>query len=562
MTKTSNSSTSQKTKKSTSPRRFLSLMQKIGKSLLFPIAMLPFAAILLRMGAAIPQTGFDDAHVLTSVGTQFSGFIASLFLAIGNGVFGPALPFLFAIGVGFGMTKDQRGEAAITAFSVMIIFTILMSAKGGTFGGSDFVDRIYGSMHLNGGSGFHGVFGNAYNSILASNVFVGLVAGGLVAFLYNKFNGLELPSILGFFSGRRLIPVVSFIVTMFLGLVFAIVWPWFGVGLYYLGKGLGEAQGSHWGNAGVMGIFGFVNRLLIPFGLHHTINTPLWFSSVGGTQAGIDGDINIFSAAPALGNHSGTFQTGFFPTMMFGLPALAAAIWYNANGNQQKAKVASLFFGSALVSFFTGITEPIEFSFLFIAPALFLTHAILTGLFGFIVGAFGIQLGFGFSAGLVDYALSIPKSLDIIAANKSGFEAVMANPAWIWVIGAAEAATYFFVTNFVIKKWNISTPGRGEGEFSDEKLGSVVTVGGNSNVSKYHKDATTILKAVGGADNIISLSNCATRLRFVLKDNSKVDSAKIKTTTAMGQMKVADGYQVIMGPTVEMYANEIQDLIN
>ena len=571
MTKTT---TSMKKKKSYSnpslPKRAFALLQKMGKSLLFPIAMLPIAAIFLRLGAALPKD------------TEFSAFVGGIVDAIGNAVFGFALPFLFAIGIAFGMSKDQRGEAAIVGFAVMVLLTALLSANiPATYAGKpvvtnsitktapvslaglDFVNKIYHGMTLNGGPGFHGIFGGAYNSILANNVFLGIFAGAMTAFIYNRFNGIEMPSVLGFFSGRRLVPVLAILSLTLLGLVWAMIFPWIGVGLFYMGKGMGTAQGNRFANAGIMGAYGFVNRMLIPFGLHHTINIPLWFTEVGGTFAGKSGDINIFAQAPAVTaagvNPAGTFQSGFFPVMMFGLPAMALAFYYTAKNKTQKARVASLFAGSALVSFFTGITEPIEFTFMFLAPQLYVFHAILTGFSGIIVGLMGIQVGFGFSAGLIDYVLSIPKSIEIANA-KGGADAVLSNPAWLVPIGIGTGAAYFFGSKFMIKKFNISTPGRGENLLQAESEEKIVNVAKGE--TKYTADAKAILKAVGGKSNVKSLGNCATRLRFVLKDNTKVDKAAIGKTKAMGSMKVTGGYQVIMGPTVEMYANEIQSLMN
>lgn len=552
-------------------KRAFAQLQKLGKSLLFPIAMLPMAAIFLRLGAAIPGD------------TEFSKAVSDVFMTIGNGVFGDAMPFLFAIGIAFGMSKDQRGEAAIVGFSVMIIMTIMLSRTDnvaaidtnitnahtfqGVFGSVDIVDKIYHGMTLNGGSGFSGLFlGGKYNAILANNVFTGIFAGSLVAYIYNRFNGIELPSVLGFFSGRRLVPVMALMTTAFAGILYAIVFPWFGAGIYYIGKGMGEAQGSHWGNAGVMGAFGIMNRLLIPFGLHHVINTPLWFTSVGGDWGGKAGDLNIFAGAPAALydakgvitsiNPSGTFQSGFFPVMMFGLPALAAAIWFNAKGEGQKAKVASLFAGSALVSFFTGITEPIEFSFMFLAPALYGLHAILTGLIGFVVGAFGIQLGFGFSAGLIDYVLSIPKSVDIASAiseTKGSFAGTMANPGWIWVIGAGTAAAYFFSANFMIKKLNLNTPGRGTNLMGETSEGGKQQVAGGSTAR-----AQKYVKALGGYGNITNYAHCATRLRYDIVDPSKVDDKALQAAGAFGVAHPSKTHvQVIVGPTVEIVNNEI-----
>ena len=264
-------------------KRAFALLQRVGKSLLFPIAMLPIAAIFLRLGAAIPGD------------TEFSSFVGQLFLTIGDAVFGTALPFLFAIGIAFGMSKDQRGEAAIVGFSVMVILTVLLSAKtsgdGVSFDGFDFVDKIYHGITLEGGPGFHTVLGGGYNAMLAGNVFTGIFAGSIVAFIYNRFNGIEMPSLLGFFSGRRLVPVLAITATAILGLIWALIFPWFGVGLHYVGKGLGEAQGSRWANGFVMFAYGIVNRLLIPFGLHHAINIPLWFSDIGGIHVDAAGDL-------------------------------------------------------------------------------------------------------------------------------------------------------------------------------------------------------------------------------------------------------------------------------
>ena len=542
-------------------KKIFGLLQRIGKALLFPIAMLPLAAIFLRIGAQMSNS------------TEFSTVIKGIFDAIGNAVFGN-LALLFAVGVAFGLSKDMRGESAITGFVVFMLLTYIM---GGTH--LDLSGHIYSGVDLGGsgkGTGFHKVFSSettpnhfkdSYDAILSGNVLMGITVGGTVAFTYNKFAGLEMPSILGFFSGRRLIPVLGLLAGTLVGIIWAILFPWVGFLLYLFSDALVSGQGNRWGNAGIMGVYGMVNRLLIPFGLHHVPNTLFWFSALGGTgtnAAGTEfaGDINVFLNAAPKGNVAGTFQSGFFPVMMFGLPALATAMWFRADGDVQKKRVAALFMGSSIVSFFTGITEPIEFSFLFLAPALFGLHAILTGVFGFITGLFGIQLGFGFSAGLIDYALSIPKSLDIISANKTGIDAVMANPAWLMVIGAGAATTYFFAGSWMIKKFNLNTPGRGTNKLGssdeDESKGKAMPAGSN----KFTKDAMAILKAVGGKSNIKELGNCATRLRFVLKDNKKVNADGIKGTKALGQMKVAGGYQVIMGPTVEMYANEIQALMD
>ncbi|NQZ29120.1 MAG: PTS transporter subunit EIIC [Mycoplasmatales bacterium] len=534
-------------------KKIMTNLSRVGKSLLFPTAMLPVAAILLRIGAQVPS------------GTEFSSFVHEILSAGGNAIFG-TLPILFAIGVGFGLSKDSRGEAAIAAFATMALIMILMSSNDKpTFGGADIVNVFYGKLKLAGGeaNGFHGVFGGSYNSILAGNVLNGVIVGSFVAYIYNKFNGIELPSILGFFSGRRLIPVLAILGGIIFGVIYAAVFPWIGYGLFKFSELLGQGTGNRYSKSAIMGVYGFVNRLCIPFGLHHIPNTLFWFQlgdfeTVTGEV--VQGDINGFLKGVPAGNTAGTFTSGFFPIMMFGLPALAVAFWFNADGDVQKKRVASLLFGSALVSFFTGITEPIEFSFMFMAPVLYGMHAILTGLFGFITGLFGIQIGFGFSAGLIDFALSIPKSMDIIHANYAdgSVQAIMANPGWLFPIGLLAATTYFSLATLLIRKFHVSAPGRG-----DNKLGAANEEEGSDEIAegdnKYTKDAKAILEGIGGPKNISSLEWCATRLRFTLKDQGIVDEAKIKATMAMGVIKVGgNGYQVIIGPKVEMMGEEIK----
>lgn len=555
----------------------LAYLQRIGKSLLFPIAMLPFAAILLRVGGQITQ-GAD--------GSDFSNFIGSLIFQTGNVVFNN-LPIIFAVGVSFGLTKDFRGEAALVGFVTIVLAQVLLSNSSGKFGGINLVDSIYGNVNfgqitnssgqLEDVIGFNALLGNDFNKIIADNVLTGFIIGIVVSIIYNKFNKVEMPTLLGFFSGRRLIPVLGFIFGLFTVILWALIFPWIGYGIFLFSIALTNATGNRYTNAGIMFAYGTINRLLIPFGLHHIPNTLFWFQlgahpSAADPTVLVNGDINIFLNGAAKGNNSGTFQSGFFAVVMFGLPALAFSFVRNAENSVQKKRVMSLLFGSALVSFFTGITEPIEFSFLFISPLLFGLHAFLTGFFGFITGLFGIQIGFGFSAGLIDYALSIPKSLEIIAANKTGADAVFANPIWIWFIGAITASVYYFGSSFLIKKYNISSPGRGknlileEGDLNYESNSNAENEISNNeykdNNSKYFKDSVKIIEGVGGKENIEILEWCATRLRFTLKDSSKLNKDLIKTTLSRGIINVGDkGVQIIIGPNVEIIGDEILTLI-
>lgn len=344
-------------------------------------------------------------------------------------------------------------------------------------------------------------------------------------------------------------------------IVWAIVFPWIGWALYEFSKALSSATQNQWAAASISGIYVFLNRLLIPFGLHHVPNTMFWFvlgEHVDSAGKVVNGDINIFLNGIAKGNTAGVFQSGFFPMMMFGLPALVGAFYWNAENKDQAKRVISLFLPSALVSFMTGITEPIEFSFMFISPLLYFVHALLSGIFSFIVGAFGIQVGFGFSAGFLDYLLSIPKSMEIIGANKTGAAAIFANPAWIFAIGLATAATYFFVAHFMIKKLDLATPGRRANILQAEEANNeanLVTTDEKSLPDNIKK----IVIGLGGWENISSYQNCVTRLRYDIVDMNKVDQAMIKASNlTMGIKVINDNHiQIIIGPKVEIINNQI-----
>lgn len=567
-------------------RIVLPYLQRIGKSLMFPIAILPFAAIFLRISELIP----DD--------TTFSLVTKTILSTIGNAVFGPVLPIIFAIGISFGLSKDQRGEAAIVGFVVMMLIQSMLSINPvydkdnnikyfsgiihNIYGKIDFGDYIIknensGDNIYDKVGGFLGLFRNKYESIIVHNIFNGMLVGILVSTIYNHFNGIELPSILAFFSGRRLIPVLGLIFGLIFGLLWALIFPWIGFSLNFLSIQMGKATNERWGNASIMGGYVFLNRMLIPFGLHHIPNTLFWFTLGEGINADnetIHGDIHIFLDGKVYyngnWNNAGTFQSGFFPFMMFGLPALSFAFYRHAQNKEQAKRVATLLTGSSLVAFFTGITEPLEFSFMFTAPILYLFHGILAGIWAFVAGAFQIQLGFGFSAGFIDFVLSIPKSLEIVNAKLNGipsenvkgiysqFDATLANPFMLIPIGILCGISYYFVVKLAIKVFNVSTPGRGNNllKNDDDSKEEIKIDGFKSN--KYTADAIKIIQSIG-LDNISNLEWCATRLRFTLVDNSKINEDVIKETMSRGQVKIGStGYQIIIGPAVEMMGNEIQ----
>ncbi|MDE7075288.1 MAG: PTS transporter subunit EIIC [Malacoplasma sp.] len=538
---------------------------RIGKALLFPIAVLPIAAILNRLAAQIP--------VNDSIGnaSEFVHFVQTVLAAAGNAVFNN-LHILFAVGVGFGLTKDNRGEAALTALVGMILLSLLMSQ-----GGANLPQQFYGGIHFpidqaavdagivqENATGFEALFGNKYDAILSNNVLNGIICGGFVAWLYNRFSNVELPKVLGFFSGRRLLPVLTILGMILVGIIYALIFPWIGWVLYQISLGLSNATSNRWANAAIAGVYGFFNRLLIPFGLHHIPNTFFWFvlgehpSVTGGM---VYGDINIFLNGIPAENNAGTFQSGFFPTMMFGLPALIYVFYRNAESKEQKQRVISTFVPLALISFLTGITEPIEFAFMFVSPLLYLFHALLTGVFAFITGAFGIQIGFGFSAGLFDYLLSIPKSMQIIDAKLasgtfSQVDAVFANPGWLIPIGVACAASYILVGDILVKKFNISTPGRGNNLINID-IGTEKNKNHNPEKGLSEKNKKIVL-GLGGWDNIENYQNCTTRLRYDIKDMSKVNESLLKEGGAMGVKRFQDHHiQVIIGPEAELVNDEI-----
>ncbi|WP_027334285.1 PTS transporter subunit EIIC [Mycoplasma elephantis] len=526
-------------------KKILNYLSELGKALMFPIAVLPIAAILMRIGAEIPTT------------TVFSKFIQAFVAAGGDIVFGN-LPILFAVGIAFGLSKENRGEAAFAGLIGMLLLMTLLKS-----GGANLVDVFYGKIQFSGakGLGFAGLLGNKYDAIMSANVLNGILVGILVSVIYNNARDIELPKVLGFFSGKRLVPVITIFSILVLSIAWALVFPWIAYIIYVLSKALGDATGNRWANAVIMGAYGFLNRLLIPFGLHHIPNNIFWFQlgeHINANKEIINGDITIFLSGIAKGNTAGTFQSGFFPVMMFGLPAMVAALYFTAEDKEQKTRVIALFGSAAAVSFLTGITEPIEFAFLFVSPLLYGIHAVLTGIFGAIVGLFGIQIGFGFSAGLIDYLLSFPKSLAIIAENYTGFEAIIRNPLWLIPIGAVTSAVYFFISFIMIKKLNLQTPGRGTGriEVEEETSTNNKVSGELSQKSKY------IVKGFGGWDNIVEYQNCSTRLRYTLKDANMIDESLLKKGGVIGIKRISDtSVQAIIGTHVENVNNEIKDHI-
>ncbi|BFK12773.1 N-acetylglucosamine-specific PTS transporter subunit IIBC [Coprococcus phoceensis] len=417
---------------------------------------------------------------------------------------------LFAIGVGVGMSEDNDGTGGLAALvSWLMITTLLSPAVVGMLKGIP-VEEV----------------APAFGKIATQ--FTGILAGLIGSTCYNKFKGTKLPSALAFFSGKRSVAIVTAGMSIVAALILFFAWPAIFGALVSFGEMIMGA-----GAIGA-GIYGFFNRLLIPFGLHHALNSVFWFDI-----AGID-DIGKFwgQIEGGVKGVTGMYQAGFFPVMMFGLPAGALAMYHTAKENKKKV-AAGLLGAAALSAFFTGVTEPLEFAFMFLAPGLYVVHALLTGITVAVVAALPVRAGFNFSAGFVDWFLS--------------FKAPMAlNPIYLLGIGLIVAVIYYVVFRIVIVKFNLKTPGR---EDDDDETKVVLA---NDNFTEV---ARIVLEGIGGKENVTSIDNCITRLRLEIKDYTKVDEKKIKSAGVAGVIRPGKtSVQVIIGTQVQHVADEFKKL--
>ena len=448
-----------------------SKVQKVGKALMTPVAVLPAAALLLRLG------------VLWNI---------PIMTASGDAIFAN-LAVIFAIGVAFGLAKNNQGVAALAGF---IGYQVMVGVAG------------------------------SINEEINMGVLAGMVAGILAGMIYNKFNDLKLPDWLGFFGGKRSVPIITSFVMIPVGILFGYIWPAIQAGF--------DAVGNWMIGAGAIGVFafGFLNRLLIPTGLHHVLNSITWFTF--GEFDGATGDLSRFFAGDPT---AGQFMTGFFPVMMFGLPAVALAM-YLAAKKENRSAVGGMLFSVAFTSFLTGITEPIEFMFMFLAPSLFAIHAFLTGVSLAVVETLGIKHGFGFSAGAIDYIVNFNLGT---------------NPILLIPIGLAFAVVYFVIFRWAIEKFNLPTPGRLDSGMDED---DITVSGKTSDLAKEY------LGAVGGKSNIIDIDACITRLRLTLKDNSMVTEKKVKAIGAAGLIKPSKTtVQIVVGTKAEIIAEEMKTLV-
>ncbi|ASZ09439.1 hypothetical protein CK556_03750 [Mesoplasma chauliocola] len=570
---------------------FLNKLQELGKALQFPIAVLPFAAILNRFGAlGVTSTTDSAGAILAGTGNQIGFWISFIIQQPGAVVF-DNLALMFAIGVAFGLSKDHRGEVALVGaifyFALMALTSVERSLPSMIYGktlGFDIYKPIFGdnneiigielagklsslfyvptnaSYETASGELVNYVSGGAY--VLNIGVLGGITSGCFAAYFYNKFKDIQLPQALSFFSGRRFVPMIALIAVIPTAFVFAIVWPWIQYVLMQFGKAVADPTNPSVAIPGTA-LYAILNRLLLPFGLHQILNTFFWFQLpiqghvidpiTGNISQGeiiVNGDINAFAAGV---EGSGLFQGGFFPVMMGGVPAIAIAMILTSKSENRK-EVAGFLGGVALVSLISGITEPIEFSFAFISPVLLVVHAILSGIFVAISTSMQIQIGFGFSAGLIDYIASFAQSWGF-AASKEGAFKVLANPLWVLVLTSAAFGIYLGVFYTLIKKLNIPTPGREE---KSEENSLEKTASSNSG-DKYQVMADEIIEALG-EDNIVSIDNCMTRLRLILKDNKNIDEAKIKKAGAFGIKRLgSESIQIVIGLDVVHVAEKMRN---
>lgn len=458
-------------------------LQKVGKSLMLPIAVMPVAAILLRLGAGVPG---------------IEGIVAEIMLKAGAGVF-DNLYLIFGIGIALGLAKNNHGVAALAgAIGVLVCKNVYL----------------------------------VINPDINTGVMVGIVMGIVAGSLYNKFHDIKLPEYLGFFGGKRFIPIITSFAAIAIGIGFGLVWPPIQNGLDAIGNAAIQA-----GPIGTF-FFGFGNRLLIPVGLHHVLNSIFWFVFGSFTDAAgevINGDLFRFLKGDPT---AGIYMAGWFPVMMFGLPAACLAMYHSAKKANRKV-VMGMFISIAFTSFLTGITEPIEFLFVFIAPGLYFVHALLSGLALAVTQALGILHGFGFSAGLIDYLLNMhlaTKGLLLIP------------------VGLVFGGIYYVTFRYMIEKFDIQTPGRGD-EVNEEGENLIAEKGVSTIAKEY-------FRILGGLQNIVEVDSCITRLRVTLKDNTGLSEAEVKKLGAAGLIKPNNkNVQIVVGTHAELIADEINKLI-
>ena len=534
--------------------KIFSVLQRVGRSFMLPIAILPVAGLLLGIGSSFTNATTIETYHLTSIlgeGTVLNALLM-IMNKVGSAVF-DNLPLIFAVGVAIGMAKKEK---EVSALSAVIAYFVMNTAINAML-------TITGQI-LDNGEIAESVLEGTITSVcgiqsLQMGVFGGIIVGLGVAALHNKFYRIQLPNALSFFGGTRFVPIISTIVYMFVGILLYFVWPVVQNGIYALG---GLVTGS--GYVGTL-IFGLIKRALIPFGLHHVFYMPFWQTAVGGTMevAGqmVQGGQNIFFAQLADSANIAHFSadatryfSGEFIFMIFGLPGAALAMYQCAKPEKKKA-AGGLLLSAALACMATGITEPLEFSFLFVAPALFAVQVVLAGSAYMIAHMLNIAVGLTFSGGLLDFFL-----FGILQGN--------AKTSWMRVIpvGIIYFFLYYFIFRFMIRKFDFKTPGR-EDDDTETKLYTKADVNARREAAQAETrtsdDAISeaITRGLGGKKNISDVDCCATRLRCTVKDASRVNDGILKATGASGVVHKGQGVQVIYGPNVTVIKSNLEDYL-
>ncbi len=485
-------------------------LQKLGKALMLPVACLPICGILMGIGYALCPA--------TMQGGEMHGFLNLLgfFLVKAGGALIDNMALLFVIGVGVGMSDDHDGTAGLAALASWLMMTTLLAT--GT------VTTLMPSIAESANKTL------AFDKI--ANPFIAIIAGIIGATCYNKFKSTKLPDWLSFFSGKRCVAIIAGVVSIVVSAVLLFVWPIIFGALIAVGQGI-----VGMGAVGA-GIYAFLNRLLIPTGLHHALNNVFWFDTIG------LGDLTHFWAGETSADVSwslGMYMSGFFPCMMFGIPGAAIAMIQTAKEGKKKTAIG-LVASAAVCAFVCGVTEPFEFGFMFLAPALYLVYALLYGIFTVVTTLLGFRAGFSFSAGATDliFSASLP------AAQKT----------WLIIpLGIAAFVIFYLVFRFAIVKWDLKTPGREDDDVEEEKK----IVLNNDNFTEIAK---VILEGLGGKENITSCDNCVTRLRMEIKDYTKVDEKKIKSAGVAGVIRPSkNAVQVIVGTKVQFVADEMKKML-
>lgn len=483
-------------------------LQKLGKSLMLPVACMPICGILMGLGYLLCPS--------TMQGGDMNGFLnlVGFFLVKAGSAVIDNIAILFVIGIGFGMSEDNDGTGALAALVSWFMIIILLSAGTVTTLFPSVADNVNKTL--------------AFNKI--QNPFIGILAGIIGSASYNKFKGTKLPDWLSFFSGKRCVAIIAALISIAVSVVLLFVWPLLFGALIFVGESVVKM-----GPVGA-GIYAFLNRLLIPFGLHHALNNVFWFDTIG------LGDLSHYWAGHTsadVGWSLGMYMSGFFPCMMFGVPGAALAMIHTAKTTKKKVAIG-LLASAAICSFICGVTEPFEFGFMFLAPLLYLVYAILYGLFTTVVCLIGFRAGFCFSGGAIDLIFSST----LPAANNT----------WMIIpLGIAAFAIFYAIFRFAITKWDLKTPGR-EDDDAPEKTSL-------NSKTEFADMAKEILEGLGGKENVTSVDCCITRLRVEVVDMAKVDEAKIKASGAKGIIKPGKtSIQIVIGMKVQFVADEMKKL--